>query len=209
MKKNISDKIFTVAQVLSVEECKEYIAMTENIGYQDAPVSFSTGAVVVPEIRNNRRVMIDDEQISQTLWQKVKNYVPSVLDNRQAVGLNERIRFYRYKPGQRFAPHMDGYFERENGERSLWTFMLYLNQDFSGGETIFFSAEEYLNKLKVKNLKPKDQSYLVGATVVPQTGSALFFQHQLPHEGAEVKVGCKYVLRTDVMYSSKNTEEKA
>ena len=49
------------------------------------------------------------------------------------VGANERFRCYRYKPGQKFAAHYDGAFERDETERSLLTFMVYLNDDFEGG----------------------------------------------------------------------------
>ena len=36
--------------------------------------------------------------------------------------------------------------------------------------------------------------------VVPETGLALFFVHQIRHKGQPVTKGRKYVLRTDVMY---------
>ena len=41
--------------------------------------------------------------------------------------MNERLRFYRYDIGQQFDWHYDGYFERDNGERSYLTLMVYLN----------------------------------------------------------------------------------
>ena len=50
------------------------------------------------------------------------------------VGLNERLRLYRYDVGQQFDWHMDGYYERDNGDRSFFTFMVYLNDGFEGGE---------------------------------------------------------------------------
>lgn len=101
------------------------------------------------------------------------------LEGRQAIGLNERFRFYRYDPGQQFATHMDGSFVRQNGERSLLTFMVYLNDAFEGGETV-----------------------IIETTVKPQKGMALIFQHALVHEGAVVISGRKYVLRSDVMYGA-------
>jgi hypothetical protein len=41
---------------------------------------------------------------------------------------NLRLRFLKYNPGEYFAPHMDGMYMRENGERSFVTIQLYLNQ---------------------------------------------------------------------------------
>jgi len=64
-------------------------------------------------------------------------HVPRTFKGRVASGLNERLRFYRYDPGQKFDWHQDGYYERENGERSQFTFMVYLNDGFGGGGTSF------------------------------------------------------------------------
>lgn len=102
-----------------------------------------------------------------------------------AIGVNERLRFYRYDVGQQFDWHRDGYFERDYGERSVLTFMIYLNEEFTGGETTI----EGLTSAGLSDDK-----------VVPKTGLALVFAHPLLHKGEPVTEGRKYVLRTDVMY---------
>jgi len=173
----VASGIFTFDDVLSCEECDEYIAFTERIGYEAAPISTGLGFAVRPEIRNNSRVIVDDHRRSSDLWQRVRDLVPAFLQGRQAVGLNERFRFYRYDAGERFAPHADGPFRRANGEESLLTFMIYLNDGFEGGETGFGNV-----------------------WITPKTGMALIFHHHLSHEGSAVKGGRKYVLRSDVMY---------
>ena len=61
------------------------------------------------------------------------------------------------------------------------TFMVYLNDDFEGGETDF---GDFL--------------------VTPKIGDALCFMHSSMHEGRAVSNGTKYVLRTDVMYKQTN-----
>ena len=38
--------------------------------------------------------------------------------------------------------------------------------------------------------------------VAPRTGQALLFRHALWHEGTPVLRGCKYVLRSDVLYAA-------
>ena len=49
----------------------------------------------------------------------------------QLEGLNERLRFLRYEPGEKFEPHLDGSFVRTDGDkagdRSFVTVLLYLN----------------------------------------------------------------------------------
>ncbi len=169
--------ILTIKNVLSAEECQEYIALTEQTGYEAATINTNKGFELRPDIRNNERVIIDNFDIAANLWSRVANKIPPILEGRQALGLNERFRFYRYDVGQYFAPHVDGYFLRDNGEQSFLTFMIYLNEDFDGGETNF------------------------GETCIKsETGMALIFDHGLLHEGCAVTKGRKYALRSDVMY---------
>ncbi|MEA5606298.1 2OG-Fe(II) oxygenase [Nostoc sp. UHCC 0252] len=191
-KKNLlNNEIFTIDNILSPQECAEYIALTENIGYTDAPITTSRGFEIRPDIRNNERVILDDPQRAFGLWQRVSNYIPNIIGRWEAVGLNERFRFYRYDPGQRFAIHHDGSYRRSNGEESLLSFMIYLNQGFAGGETRFHFDRRYYE-------------HLPSLTVVPVIGMALCFVHELVHEGTPVDQGRKYVLRSDVMYSQKS-----
>lgn len=184
----VPDHIFTISNFLSSEECAQYIALSESSGYGDAPLTTPTGYVLRPEVRNNARVILDDATLATALWQRLAPFAPSPLEGGLALGLNERFRFYRYDVGQTFAPHYDGSFRRPNGEQSQVTFMVYLNDDFRGGETKF------------------DLKYPHGeVSVVPAAGMALLFLHHLRHEGAPVQRGRKYVLRSDVMYSAPAT----
>jgi len=173
----LGPSIYTMDGVLSADECKAVIARSEAQGFELATITTHRGAEVAPEVRNNDRVMLDDHGLATDLWARVRDAIPTVVSGRQARGLNERFRFYRYVPGQRFAWHSDGPFRRDNGELSLLTFMIYLNNEYAGGDTRFES-------LRVRG----------------RTGMALVFAHGLIHEGSEVTEGVKYVLRSDVMY---------
>ncbi|OUL23577.1 2OG-Fe(II) oxygenase [Nostoc sp. 106C] len=187
-KKNLlGNEIFTLDNILSPQECAEYITLTENIGYTDAPINTIRGFERRPDIRNNQRVILDDQERAFDLWQRMSNLIPNTIGQWQALGLNERFRFYRYDPGQRFALHHDGSYQRPNGEESLLTFMIYLNEGFDGGETRFHLPRRYYE-------------HLLTIAVVPVTGMSLCFVHELVHEGTPVIQGRKYVLRSDVMY---------
>jgi hypothetical protein len=59
--------------------------------------------------------------------------------------------------------------------------MIYLNENFHGGETVFTGATR--------------------TEIVPKTGLMLAFKHEIVHEGSIVRKGKKYVLRSDVMFS--------
>lgn len=175
--------VYMLNGVATPDECREFIALSEEIGYEDAPITTSVGFRIRKNVRNNMRVMIDRPDLAERIWDRVESLiVPASWWGRHPVGLNERFRFYRYEPGQRFAPHSDGYYERDNGERSELTMLLYLNEEFEGGETAVYGPQENC--------------------VRPSTGSALVFHHPLLHEGVAVTRGVKYVMRTDVMYSA-------
>jgi predicted 2-oxoglutarate/Fe(II)-dependent dioxygenase YbiX len=183
----ISDGVFTVPDVLSPDECAAYIDLSEKLGYEAATINTAGGVQHRPDVRNNDRVIHDDADLAETLWQLIAPYLPTTVADRKVLGFNERFRFYRYDPGQRFDWHMDGYFERDNGERSFYTVLFFLNDDFEGGETRF---------------RVRDADGVKTVAVKPVTGQVLVFRHELLHEGAAVSTGRKYILRTDVMYSS-------
>lgn len=171
--------VWTVPGFLSAEACRDLVARTEAQGCEAAPVTTGRGFVMRPDIRNNDRAIFEDVALAAVLFDRARAHVPDSLLGRSPCGANERFRAYRSGPGQRFKPHYDGAFVRSPDEQSLLTFMIYLNDDFEGGETAFLDLEQL---------------------VVPRTGDALFFQHHVLHEGREVTRGTKYVLRSDVMY---------
>lgn len=168
----LNDSVFTVENFLTPEECQKYIRISEDFGYEDALVSSPRGQVLRKDLRNNERVMFQNEEIAAWLWERASDFVPYQYDDRSAIGVNEMLRFYRYDPGQQFNWHQDFPFERDNGEQSYLTLIIYLNDDFEGGETSFEDSysEEMFDEFKV----------------VPQQGMALFFEHAIHHKGEPV-----------------------
>lgn len=171
--------LWTVDDVLGRDECAALIERIEAAGCSPAPITTGAGFVMRPDVRNNTRVIIDDEALAADLFERVASRVPVDVAGWTVAGANERLRGYRYERGQRFAPHYDGAFERGPTEVSRLTFLIYLNDDFAGGSTDF----------------PE-----LGERITPRTGMALFFQHRILNEGCAVTSGVKYVLRSDVMY---------
>jgi hypothetical protein len=178
----INDTVFVIRGFLSPQECDEFIIAAEDTGFEDAPITTGSGFVMRKDIRDNARVMIDDPSLAVRWWERARPLLAAEWFGWRVVGFNERFRYYRYDVDQRFALHSDGYFQRDNGERSHFTFMVYLNDGFAGGTTNFHHRREVLR-------------------VEPEQGMALVFAHKLLHEGAPVESGRKYVLRTDVMYT--------
>lgn len=173
--------VWMIDDVLDADECAATIAKIEELGPEPAPITTAAGFVMRPETRNNERVIFDSEVLAADLYRRIVPHIPESIANMKPVGANERFRCYRYKPGQQFKPHFDGSFRRSEHEESLLTLMVYLNDNFEGGQTAFLD---------------------VGVTAVPRAGSVLLFQHRMLHEGCQVISGTKYVLRSDVMFRS-------
>ncbi|QDT43658.1 Poxvirus C4/C10 protein [Gimesia alba] len=188
----LNDYVFTVENFLTPEECEKYIRISEDFGYEDALVSSPRGQVLRKDVRNNERVMFQNDEIAAWLWERACEFVPQEFEDRAAVGVNEMLRFYRYDPGQQFNWHQDFPYERDNGEQSYLTLLIYLIDDFEGGETSF--EDSYSDEIFEEFM------------VVPKQGMALFFEHAIHHKGEPVTQGRKYVLRTDVMYAAEDAE---
>lgn len=173
-----ASSIWMVPELLSAQECKDLIYFSEFRGFEEATVSLASGPQMMKGVRNNYRLVIEDEDLAQKIWERAAQYCPSAIDGRPLIGLNPRFRFYRYEPGQRFKKHRDGRVKLDDRESRL-TFMIYLNEGYEGGETHFEAAK-----------------------IIPRTGSALFFIHELRHESIPLVQGTKYVLRSDIFYAS-------
>jgi hypothetical protein len=179
------DRVFVIHRFFDEVACQHHIDRSERQGYSDATITTMSGSMLNRQIRDNARLMVDDLALADSLWDRLRPFIPPTVEGWRVVGLNERFRYYRYDPGQKFAQHFDGSFERDNGERSQLTCLVYLNEGFEGGETKFYGDDREVPRV----------------TVTPALGMALVFAHRQLHEGAPVVAGRKYVLRTDVMYA--------
>jgi hypothetical protein len=173
----VAPDIYTIDNFWTAEQCLHYINQTEQTGFEPATINTDFGVRRVDSVRNNNRVMYKDDALATSIWQQAKDFVPVKRGNSVAYGLNELFRFYKYEPGQEFKKHRDNSYIKNSEEASYYTFMIYLNDDYTGGHTTF-------NKL----------------SIAPKQGTALIFYHYLEHAGSPVESGTKYVLRTDVMY---------
>lgn len=179
-----NEYIFTVSDVLTAEECRGFIEFSEEAGYGKALIHTTVGLVDRPSVRNHDRIVLDDPANAEMLWHRIKPFVPETAGERRVAGTNERLRYFRYHPGQQFKAHFDGRIETEKGELSVLGYMVYLNDDYEGGATRFIDLDDDSNSIAIQ----------------PKTGMALLFEPNVLHEGLQVTRGRKYVLRTDVMY---------
>jgi hypothetical protein len=205
------DHAFVLTGVLSRGECSQIVAVAEHLGFhQDVDYSFigsvdsskSASRTSSGGERAQGLVWLIDKSIDQVIFDRVSPFLP------QAVGINMRWRLYRYDQGSVYRPHIDGawpgsglsadgtrcVFDAFGGDRwSKATFLIYLNDNFEGGSTVFYTPSS------------SSEGLLEARGVAPRVGNVLVFPHgdseqSLIHEGSAVTRGRKYVIRSDVLY---------
>jgi prolyl 4-hydroxylase len=165
-------------------------------------------------VRFAQRVMIDaPSEWSNVFNERVKEFLPQTIelygetwDLRQDP-VNPRWRIGKYDQGNYFKPHFDAGYTKSPTEKTCLTLIFYLNEDFEGGELIFFPGGKTSSGLKEPDTKE--------VVMKPKTGVAAYFFQTGPlnfrHEGALLtkENKSKYILRTDVFYVLKpKTEEE-
>jgi hypothetical protein len=204
---------FGLAHVLSRQECQQLIQCADTMGFRpDHPITIDTSTGI-----DSCEWLVDDS-IAGPLWERVRDHLPvtpppsggGTANNMTLAGLNARWRCFRYAKHAVYRPHIDGswpdcrlaadgtYHTNQNG-RSYYTFLLYLNDDFEGGETVFYSSND-----NDSNGSSQQSKKITARGIVPTAGCVLVFPQgnlaSLVHEGAAVTRGTKYIIRTDVVY---------
>jgi len=187
---------FVLDNVFTEEECNQWIQEAEKRGFTVAEVNVGGGRQkLMTDYRNSQRCIWDSTERANDIWHRIEPFMPKTFKKRNCLGLNERLRLLRYDPGHFFMPHMDGTYQRDNGERSYITIQLYLNEGYKGGSTTFLHSKNASSD-RMSGPETGDVEY------VPKTGSVLVFDHPILHEGSVLFEGRKYCLRTDVMFSA-------
>ena len=201
---------FQIDNVLTAAECQKLIDLSETLGYlPDAAVSLPR------TIRHNDNlVWVTDTQTDAIIWQRVANLAnqqPELYFQKRALGLNARFRFYRYSQGDYFKPHTDGAWPGSrvidgnlvanaySDRYSLMTFLIFLNDNFSGGATRFLVPKAASGKVTAT----REAAEVVDVRL-PQ-GTVLCFPHgphplHCVHSSEPVLQGVKYIIRTDMLF---------
>lgn len=203
---------FQLIDLLSESECVRLIELSESLGYlPDAAVSLPRS------IRHNDNVTwVADESTTEILWQRCADLMTDELDifsGKEAVGLNARFRFYRYRRGDYFKPHTDGAWPGSkivnrqliaNAYTDRWSqlsFIVFLSDEYDGGYTQFHRKTRRLGR----TLSDGDSPDVVD--VRTPAGAALCFPHGLHplhclHSSEPILSGTKYIIRSDVLFAT-------
>ena len=145
--------IMTFDEVFTAQECKEFIELSHQFAYEAALITINKDkAELRLNVRNNQRVIYDSDELSKQLFERLQSLLPAKLHGWNLAGLNERFRFYLYEKGQTFKPHYDASYEKNDWHSSQLSLLIYLNDAFEGGETIFYHDTGMLKPSKETQL---------------------------------------------------------
>ncbi|KAL0486815.1 hypothetical protein AKO1_001153, partial [Acrasis kona] len=200
-----SARCYHFKNVLKADECDYYIKSTEELGYESLEKEYPQ------EYRNNDRVLVRSFALAEELYKKTfQKHLSNTFDFQHSsvkpfgvategiwvpTGINEVIKFTRYNPGEKFSPHMDNCFVKSDDERSIFTMIIYLNDNYEGGNTVFYNRPTdgvlpYSGELELSYPHP----------IVPTKGGVLIFNHDVLHEGLKITKGTKYIIRCEIMF---------
>jgi len=201
---------FQLLDLLSADECRRLRDLSEALGYlEDAAVSLPRS------IRHNDSfTWIADDETCDIIWRRSRALLRDDSEYNAAkavLGLNARFRFYRYGPGDYFAPHTDGSWPGsrvidgelfDNAYPDRWsqlTFLLFLGDDYEAGATQF-----YVSKTETARPARHPDDALVIDVHTP-LGAALCFPHgthplHCLHGSQQISSGTKYIIRSDVLF---------
>lgn len=175
--------VHEIPNFLSPDECNQIIELSKGNLFPSKVYS-KDDDTLSESTRKSNQCWLDDGNICvKNLSNKVRQYTRTYNNNQ------EKLQVVQYNKGGFFNPHYDAcegdseYCSRMNGSHGprLYTMLIYLNDDFEGGETIF----------------PK-----INKTVKPEKGKAVLFKNvddngvvinQSLHGGVPVKHGEKWI----------------
>jgi len=193
--------------ILHERECQKIINTIEELRL-DPPPLFDKS------VRNCRRRHTVDPGMSECLMPRIRPFVPEIVVMDGARWKLSRFthhwRYVKYPVGGKFVPHWDGAKLLPWHEMTVFTVQIYLNDNFEGGSTRFYTDYE-ATRLPAHDIEYGksqlrfDESMQPTHIVDAKTGSCLIFNHSgksVLHDGEIVRSGAKYIMRGDILYSA-------
>ncbi|HWB94793.1 MAG TPA: hypothetical protein VG605_23215 [Puia sp.] len=87
----LTNNIFTIDGFWTQQECEHFIKASEDVGYQPATIDTEKGQIIFEAVRNNNRVLYEDLNLAEKLWQQLKQYAPEKIGNSIAIGLKRTV----------------------------------------------------------------------------------------------------------------------
>jgi hypothetical protein len=176
---NVPYEIFTIDKLYTdceIEQLSEYVEKARDDTRPFTFADFKNGKVI-------------DTDLSSFMFEKVACHLPQVYkDSKQRqwqfVGAPKFVMYSKIKPGQSFPIHTDTgcEYDQKNNCFSKYTVLTYLNDDYHGGDTVFYT-DDFQETVRIQ----------------PKKNRTLIFDIDLYHSGEAVTQGIKYWIGTELL----------
>jgi hypothetical protein len=211
--------LIEVENLLSSDECNEIVNDINQNKFENMSEKYDYSQ------RNNSRLIVMDNQLAEMLWYRLKsdNKLSKLVRNTRPLGfnvqgqwemtgVNSAMRLNKYNRNEYFTAHKDAQYAPSGDERSLFSLLIYLTDNYEKGETKFYFPK-VSPKTNLKDLTIEEEIYAHGGLyngyqcvrIKPQKGHAVLFTHNLLHEAVAPKrmrnsyMTQRIVLRSDVL----------
>ena len=210
--------LFSGTNLFSKIECKQIVQTCVEQKLQQMETQYKSG-------RNNSRLIALDSLMANYIWQKLQTALERSTDCTKLVpfgfdvlrgdwklsGANAAIRFNQYncKKNEFFSVHRDSQFCPSGDERSVFSIVIYLNDGYSGGETVFYFPKDSSVENKGLDISEEiakshglDEGY-EKVVIKPKCGNFVIFTPNILHESLKIEdngsIQNKYIIKTDIM----------
>eukprot|EP00759_Apiculatamorpha_spiralis_P030002 PhF_6_TR31847/c0_g1_i13/m.47185 len=192
--------LFVIEDALTTEECDRLISQTS--GYVE-----DVSGIFPNTYRRADRALLRSHMLAKDIFDRVAPHLcrediyhrtPMCFGHEGVwfpASCNECIKLSRYDRGGLFTDHRDGPWIPREDHASMYTVVMYLNDDFEGGETVFTLNHDVRSVVGAPRTCKREE-----VTVQPKRGSIVVFNHELQHRGNVVLSGTKYIMRTELIF---------
>jgi hypothetical protein len=162
--------IYELYDFLSPVECNKYIDI----------INTNTNVVPFTDNGNFTNNKWRDIEEAELFYKRLETF--NLCDN--ILRPNNIIMSGKYKVCDSFFIHTDTglYYDKVKKEKTRWTLLIYLNDNFEGGETVFYNDKWIVNKI-----------------VQPKEGMAILFDIDLWHKANPLLKGEKYWIGCEII----------
>lgn len=220
----LGKRLSTISGFIDQEECDKLIKRGDERGWQKSSVSGGGhGRKGCENPVTNSFSVLADQTVADDFWSKLKKIVPdnaSFLGNNTyfdsttkgtewtKYGIYPHLRLYKYDKNDVFPEHDDYKIRKkivdEDGTQTIYmsflTLLVYLNDDFSGGQTCYWPDRKGVHcRFKSGDDKASGKKE-PQIRIKPISGMAVIQDQNIMHEALAPGNGTKYILRTDILY---------
>ena len=199
--------IWSIDNFLTTNECDTIINKVEKESFSDI------------DYRNSQRLIFFDSnnKLINLIESRLDNHILSIINNNDHYNptgfksshinwshnnatINPCIRINKYVNSQGFPFHRDSSFTSSTLVKSNYTLIIYLNDDYKNGETIFRVPD---NQYEHSGHTIQEELNIIGNnhkehTITPKKGMAIIFDQSIIHMGNNIQ-NTKYILRSDLI----------